>query len=120
LIEGGTGSASESILQPNYMPDRFEAGTLNLSGIYGLNASLKYISAEGITTIREKERNLVHRFIHNVQTILGIQLIGPDQSQDGTGIACLNFFNHDNAEVSYQLFKDLGIMTRFLLMLVLL
>jgi len=112
LIEGGTGSASESILQPNYMPDRFEAGTLNLPGIYGLNASLKYLMAEGITTIREKELNLVHRFIQNVQTIPGVQLIGPDQKQDRTGIASLNFLNHDNAEVSYQLFKDFGIMTR--------
>lgn len=112
LIEGGTGSASESVLQPNYMPDRFEAGTLNLPGIYGLNASLKYLIAEGITTIREKELNLVYRFIQDVQTIPGVQLIGPGQKQDRTGIASLNFLNHDNAEISYQLFKDFGIMTR--------
>ena len=112
LIEGGTGSASESILQPNYMPDRFEAGTLNLPGIYGLNASLKYLMSEGITTIREKELNLVHRFIQKVQTIPGIQLIGPEQIQDRTGIASLNFPHLDNAEISYQLFKGFGIMTR--------
>ncbi|MDA8440777.1 MAG: aminotransferase class V-fold PLP-dependent enzyme [Peptococcaceae bacterium] len=112
LIEGGTGSASESVLQPNYLPDRFEAGTLNLPGIYGLNASLKYIIAEGITTIRENELNLVNRFIQNVQTIPGVQLIGPDSKEDRTGIASLNFLNRDNAEVSYQLFKDFGIMTR--------
>lgn len=112
LIEGGTGSASESVLQPNYMPDRFEAGTLNLPGIYGLNASLKYLIAEGITTIREKELYLVHRFIEGVQAIPGVELIGPDQTQGRTGIASLNFLNHDNAEVSYQLFKEFGIMTR--------
>jgi len=112
LIEGGTGSSSESVHQPNYMPDRFEAGTLNLPGIYGLNASLKYLMSEGITTIREKELNLVHRFIEKVQTISGVQLIGPDQKQDRTAIASLNFSHRDNAEVSYQLFKDFGIMTR--------
>lgn len=112
LIEGGTGSSSESVLQPNYMPDRFEAGTLNLPGIYGLNASLKYLMSEGITTIREKELNLVHRFIQKVQTIPGIQLIGHEQKQDRTGIASLNFSHLDNAEVSYQLFKGFGIMTR--------
>lgn len=112
LIEGGTGSSSESVLQPNYMPDRFEAGTLNLPGIYGLNASLKYLMSEGITTIREKELNLVHRFIQKVQTIPGIQLIGHEQKQDRTGIASLNFLHLDNAEVSYQLFKGFGIMTR--------
>ena len=112
LIEGGTGSSSESVLQPKYMPDRFEAGTLNLPGIYGLNASLKYLMSEGITTIREKELNLVHRFIQKVQTISGVQLVGPEQIQDRTAIASLNFSHLDNAEVSYQLFKSFGIMTR--------
>ena len=112
LIEGGTGSSSESVLQPNYMPDQYEAGTLNLPGIYGLNASLKYLISEGITTIREKELNLVHRFIQKVQTIAGVQLIGPEKKQDRTGIVSLNFPHLDNAEVSYQLFKNFGIMTR--------
>ena len=35
LVTGGTGSASDSELQPEYMPDRFESGTLNLPGIFG-------------------------------------------------------------------------------------
>ena len=112
LIVGGTGSSSESVFQPNYMPDRYEAGTLNLPGIYGLNASLKYLLSEGITTIREKELSLAHRFIQKVQTLPGVQLIGPEQKQDRTGIVSLNFAHRDNAEVSYQLFKDFGIMTR--------
>ncbi|MGI6120013.1 MAG: aminotransferase class V-fold PLP-dependent enzyme [Desulfosporosinus sp.] len=112
LIEGGTGSDSESILQPNYMPDRFEAGTLNLPGIYGLNAALKYLMSEGLAAIREKECHLVQRFIEKVQDIPGVQLIGPEQKQSRTGIASLNFLQLDNAEVSYRLFKEFGIMTR--------
>ncbi|MCB8814622.1 aminotransferase class V-fold PLP-dependent enzyme [Desulfosporosinus shakirovi] len=112
LIEGGTGSASDSVLQPSYLPDRFEAGTLNLPGIYGLNAALKYLSADRIPAIREKELSLAQRFMENVQTLPGIQLLGPAPKQDRTGIASLNFLNRDNAEVSYQLFKDFGIMTR--------
>jgi len=47
-----------------------------------------------------------------VQAIPGVQLIGPDQKQDRTGIVSLNFSHRDNAEVSYQLFKNFGIMTR--------
>lgn len=112
LIEGGTGSASDSVFQPSYLPDRFEAGTLNLPGIYGLNASLKYLIREGIPAIREKELSLVQRFMENVQTLPGIQLLGPDPKHERTGIASLNFLNHDNAQVSYELFKDFGIMTR--------
>jgi cysteine desulfurase family protein len=112
LIEGGTGSSSDSVFQPIYMPDRFEAGTLNLPGIYGLNASLKYLISEGITTIREKELHLVHRFIEEVQNIPGVQLIGPKVLQDRTAVASLNLPHLDNADVSHQLFKNFGIMTR--------
>ncbi|WP_088186870.1 aminotransferase class V-fold PLP-dependent enzyme [Desulfosporosinus sp. FKA] len=112
LIEGGTGSASDSVHQPRHLPDRFEAGTLNLPGIYGLHVALKYIAAEGISAIREKELALVQRFMENVQTLPGIQLLGPDPNQDRTGIVSLDFLNHDNADISYRLFKNFGIMTR--------
>lgn len=112
LIEGGTGSASDSLLQPVHLPDRFEGGTLNLPGIYGLNAALKYLIEEGIPAIREKELILVRRFMEDVQTLPGIRLLGPDPEQERTGIVSLNFLLHDNADVSYRLFKDFGIMTR--------
>ncbi len=40
LIEGGTGSKSESIEHPDFMPDMFEGGTPNITGIFGLRAAL--------------------------------------------------------------------------------
>ena len=39
LKEGGTGSLSESLDQPDFLPDRYESGTLNTPGIAGLNGS---------------------------------------------------------------------------------
>ena len=41
LIFGGTGSGSDSLSLPSFVPDRFEAGTPNITGIHGLNAALK-------------------------------------------------------------------------------
>lgn len=41
LIFGGTGSGSDSLSMPSFLPDRFEAGTPNITGIHGLNAALK-------------------------------------------------------------------------------
>jgi selenocysteine lyase/cysteine desulfurase len=55
LITGGTGSSSEEEFQPAFMPDRFEAGTLNIPGIYGLNAALKYLHEIGIAHIHQTE-----------------------------------------------------------------
>lgn len=42
LIYAGTGSLSSVFEMPEIYPDRFEAGTQNLAGIFGLNASLKH------------------------------------------------------------------------------
>ena len=41
LLFGGTGSGSDSLDMPSFVPDRFEAGTPNITGIHGLNAALK-------------------------------------------------------------------------------
>ena len=59
LIEGGTGSNSEDIRQPEFLPDRFEAGTLNLPGIAGLAAGIGYIQKRGERSILKKERGLI-------------------------------------------------------------
>ena len=45
LRQGGTGSASESMFQPRMMPDSLESGTLNLPGIAGLDAGMRFALA---------------------------------------------------------------------------
>ena len=56
FIEGGTGSLSESLIQPNFLPDKFESGTLNTPGIAGLLEGINYVNSIGIDYIREKRR----------------------------------------------------------------
>ncbi|WIF94107.1 aminotransferase class V-fold PLP-dependent enzyme [Caminicella sporogenes] len=112
LIEGGTGSLSEYELQPDYMPDKFEAGTLNIPGIYGLNAALKYLNKEGLEAIRQKELYLVKHFLEKINNIEGIRLVGKNDIKDRTGVVSIDFKNHDNAEISYRLYKEFGIKTR--------
>lgn len=55
LIVGGTGSLSHTEHTPRFMPDKFEAGTLNLPGIAGLHASLSWLQQQGIDKIRMHE-----------------------------------------------------------------
>jgi selenocysteine lyase/cysteine desulfurase len=76
LIAGGTGSLSEHEEQPPYMPDKFEAGTPNIPGIFGLNTALKYIHDTGIHNIREKEMKLAGLFLDGLKCINGVELIG--------------------------------------------
>ncbi len=112
LIEGGTGSLSDAEVQPEYMPDKFEAGTLNIPGIYGLNASLKYLLDFGIDKIWESEIYLLDKFLEPLLNMDGIKLIGLQTSIGRTGVLSLDFLNDDNGMVGHELSKEYGIMTR--------
>lgn len=63
LKQGGTGSLSESTLHPDFLPDCFEAGTLNIGGIAALSAGLDFITSYGMDKIYQHERDLVDYFI---------------------------------------------------------
>jgi len=114
LIEGGTGSLSEEEVQPPYMPDKFEAGTLNIPGIFGLNASLKYLLSTGVDTIREKELFLTQKFIEEVKNIPGAKLIGIPSINNRTAVISIEFTSDtiDNGIIAHYLSNDYGIMTR--------
>lgn len=60
LIEGGTGSVSSDLAMPSFYPDRMEAGTLNIPGILGLEAGLRFVQRQGIGQIYEKESRLIN------------------------------------------------------------
>lgn len=112
FIEGGTGSLSDTEIQPLYMPDKFEAGTLNIPGIYGLNASLKYLLKHDIKNIRDKEIYLIDSFLEGILNIEKIKAIGKKTTDNRTGILSIDFIDNDNGLVSHILSKDYGIMTR--------
>lgn len=57
LFEGGTGSNSKSLLQPEFMPDKLEAGTANVSGIISIGAGIDFIKKIGREKIKQKEEN---------------------------------------------------------------
>lgn len=110
LISGGTGSASDSELLPPYMPDRFESGTLNIPGIFGLNAALGFILDKGVQAFRVHEEKLTERFIDGLEE-LPLRLAGTKEINKRVGVISIDFTGRDNAEVAYELDKR-GIMTR--------
>lgn len=112
LISGGTGSHSESVIQPEFLPDKFESGTPNTVGLYGLHAAMKFIQSEGMAQIFAHEMMLTERFINAVQKIDGIRIAGKTGIEDRTAVVSLDFVNCDNAEISYCLEKSNGISTR--------
>ena len=112
LIEGGTGSLSELEVQPTYMPDKFESGTPNVPGIFGLNASLNYLLKTGLESIYNKEIHLTSRFIEKIMNIDEKLLIGKKDIVDRTAVVSLDFKDLDNGIVCHNLDKNYGISTR--------
>ena len=79
LILGGTGSASESVRQPELLPDRYESGTLNLPGIAGLLAGLSFV-AQYREDIHRYETALNDRLRRQLAGIPGLRLLGDDRA----------------------------------------
>lgn len=112
IITGGTGSLSHEITQPDFLPDKFESGTMNIPAILGLNKSLEYINSVSTKTIFEMEMNLTEIFISETSKINGISIIGKKGLTGRTAVVSLDFVNRDNAEIAALLDTDYGIMTR--------
>ena len=112
IITGGTGSASDSERQPVYMPDRFESGTPNLPGIYGLQAAIEFILETGVETLRRREEALTAQFLNGLRDIPHIRLAGPWGLENRAGVISVDFLEQDNAEAAFRLEQDYGILTR--------
>ena len=110
LIAGGTGSASDSEELPPYMPDRFESGTMNIPGVYGLNAALAYILEKGVDHFRAHEEKLARRFLDGLKDI-PVRLAGTWDMDKRVGVIAVDFTGHDNAEAAFAL-EQAGILTR--------
>ena len=112
LVAGGTGSASHLLTLPPYMPDRFESGTLNIGGIWGLYHSLTYLQSVGITTIHQHEMTLTNTFIQGISDLEGVDVVGVFPLSTRVSTVSLSFTTLDPAEVAYQLEQQFGILTR--------
>lgn len=111
IISGGTGSMSDSENIPDFMPDKFEGGTKNIPGIYGLREGIKFINEVGIENIHSKEMKLVEKFIAGVKNIDGFKIAGIQETDGRTAVVSL-YGNRDMAEIAFELEKNYGIVTR--------
>lgn len=62
LLAGGTGSRSEEMRQPDFLPDALESGTPNVPGIAGLAAGIAFVRSVGPANILAHERKLTREF----------------------------------------------------------
>lgn len=112
LISGGTGSDSAYEVQPEFLPDAHESGTLNLAGIAGLGAAVRFLLEVGIETVREHEKKLVAQFLAAVSDISGLKVHGPKNAALQCGLVSFNIEGAVPSEVGLILDQSFGIMAR--------
>lgn len=116
LISGGTGSVSHTEEIPDFMPDRFESGTPNLPGIYGLHEALLYLKTHSLQVINEKELSLTGYFLEQLQALddtgRHIRIIGKKDLTDRNAVVSIQTPKIDMSQVAWQLDNEYGVMTR--------
>lgn len=112
LITGGTGSLSHTESTPDFMPDRFEAGTLNLPGIYGLSSALAYVNKTGISNILNHELELTQTFLDGLQGNKNIRILGHSDIRNRAPVVSIQLKNYDQAQAAFLLDHDYNIQTR--------
>lgn len=112
VISGGTGSLSDSEEIPDFLPDRFESGTLNLPGIIGLHQALVYLKEAGIDNMRKEKMEITKYFLDQVKEIEGVKVAGKKTVEGRLGVVSIDFEGFDNSIVSFYLSSKYKIMTR--------
>ena len=112
LIFGGTGSASESELQPDFLPDKLESGTLNAIGLAGLGAALADLNAFVVGNVLQHEQKLLRRFREGLRELPQILVYGPADPAESVGVLSLNVAGISCDEVGVRLEQQFGILTR--------
>jgi len=112
LKEGGTGSKSEDLFQPELLPDKYEAGTHNTPGIVGLNEGIKFILEKGIDNIRAHEEELCKYMLEKLEEVPNIIIYGTKDSKKRAAVIAINIGNMDSGEITFLLDSEYQIATR--------
>lgn len=115
LLVGGTGSMSHTERTPQFMPDKFEAGTLNLPGIMGLAAGVTWLKQQGLDCLREHEQALTEQLLAGLQALEQqglLRIVGRKNLTQRTSVVSIAGTQLDIAMLAHKLNAEYGIATR--------
>lgn len=90
ILFGGTGYDSANQDMPIQLPEKFEMGTLNISGLAGLNAAIKWLKDENLERLRAIDNKNRDHLINLIQNYPFMKIIGNSPKCEYVGIvSCL-------------------------------
>lgn len=127
LIEGGTGSASESLEQPDFLPDRFESGTINTPGAIALGAGVDFVKSRTTEKIMSHEMALCQNFCaalrknpdiivysdiderpHNYAPVVSFNIRGVPSSEAASALSDIGFYMRGGLHCAPLAHRKLG------------
>ncbi|MEJ5362672.1 MAG: aminotransferase class V-fold PLP-dependent enzyme [Spirochaetota bacterium] len=111
FIMGGTGSKSESQYQPEFLPDKYESGTLNLPGIVGLGLGIEYVKP-GMEKIHAEEMKHIEKLIECLSGIKGITTYWSNSFEHQTGVISFSHELISCSEIGQRLNDEYSICVR--------
>jgi cysteine desulfurase family protein len=112
LRHGGTGSVSEQDTQPEFMPDKFEAGSHNAIGLAGLSEGVYWILKKTVKSIFEHDQSLCRIFMETVDNLDNFRYLGPQGIRHRMGVFSVQVNGYEPIQLANRLEKDYGILTR--------
>ena len=113
ILGGGTvGLATYDNVTMAPVPDRFEAGLANYSGIIGTKAAIDYLSKIGMDNIEKWDTELMRRAVSNLEDIKGLHLVGPEQPGKRCGVLSFNIDGLVSHDIAMMLDSMANVMIR--------
>ena len=112
FLTGGTGSNSKELKNPDFLPDKFESGTLNTPGFSGLKAGIEFILSEGITAIKQYEDFLTDRLTDALSNIKNAEVYSLSDTSKTSSCVAFGLKNYDSDTVSNILDERYNIAVR--------
>jgi cysteine desulfurase/selenocysteine lyase len=110
--QGGTGTVSEQLQQPNSMPDKFEAGNLNVPGIVGLGAGVGWLTESGVAACRQRAEEQTAQLLTSLQGLEHVRLFGPADARRQVGVVSIEVPGVDVHELAALVESTFGIQVR--------
>ena len=109
---GGTGSISEQPVQPDFMPDKYEAGSHNAIGLAGLSVGVQWVLNKGVKTLFEHDQMLCRTFMESVEGVEGLRYFGPQGIRNRMGVFSVRIGEMAPLKLAEILENEYGILTR--------
>ncbi len=111
IMEGGTGSTSLEAVQPIFLPDSLESGTVNTAGIIGLGAGIRFVQKIGIDKIYEHENLLCRKFIAEMKRLKNIIVYRDERCEKYLPVVSFNVSGYTANETA-EVLSDHGFALR--------